>query len=67
MLALRTIHFTKNLGFRECHSLEPSEILPQGLPSEPLKLDKGVEISKSTRGQVGLRWSIITRHCNGLS
>jgi hypothetical protein len=57
ILAPRIIHFTKTQVFWECHSLEASEILPQGLPSEPLRLDKGVETSsQSNKGQVGLRW-----------
>ncbi|KAH8691726.1 heterokaryon incompatibility protein-domain-containing protein, partial [Phaeosphaeriaceae sp. PMI808] len=57
MLAPRITHFTKSQVFWECHSLEASEILPQGLLSEPLRLDKGVETSsQSTKGQVRLRW-----------
>lgn len=57
ILAPHIIHFAKNPLFWECHSLEASEVLPQGIPSEPVRLNKGVETSsQSTKEHVRLWW-----------
>lgn len=65
MLAPLIIHFTKNQVFWECHSLEASEVLPQGIPSEPLRLNKGVETSpQSTKEHVGLQWYELVEACS---
>jgi hypothetical protein len=57
-LGPRIVHFNKDQVFSECHSLEASEILPQGVPGgPPTHLDKGVETSSASNiQQVNLRW-----------
>jgi hypothetical protein len=56
-LAPRIIHFTKDQVFWECHSLEASEVLPQGVPGPSIPLRKGIKLSVvSSIQQLKLQW-----------
>jgi hypothetical protein len=57
-LAPRIVHFTKDQAFWECHTLEASEVLPQGIPGQHhAHFGKGVEISSAlSMQQLKSRW-----------
>ncbi|RFU82061.1 heterokaryon incompatibility [Trichoderma arundinaceum] len=67
-LAPRIIHFTKNQVFWECHSLEASEVLPQGDSLELGHVGKGVGISSAlSKQELQSRWYAFVSHYSGTS